>query len=33
MHECIKKLLRNVDNPEEDEIESLCKLLTTLAMP
>ena len=29
MHECIKKLLSNVDNPEEEEIESLCKLLTT----
>ena len=27
MHECIKKLLGNVENPEE-EIESLCKLLT-----
>ena len=22
MHECIKKLLSNVDNPEEEEIES-----------
>ncbi|KAI5116077.1 hypothetical protein M0805_003834 [Coniferiporia weirii] len=30
MHECIKKLLSNVDNPEEEEIESLCKLLTTV---
>lgn len=30
MHECIKKLLGNVDNPEEEEIESLCKLLTTV---
>ena len=29
MHECIKKLLGNVENPEE-EIESLCKLLTTV---
>ncbi|KJA28898.1 hypothetical protein HYPSUDRAFT_128740 [Hypholoma sublateritium FD-334 SS-4] len=29
MHECVKKLLGNVDNPEE-EIESLCKLLTTV---
>ena len=27
MHECIKKLLGNVENPEE-EIESFCKLLT-----
>lgn len=30
MHECIKKLLSSVDNPEEEEIESLCKLLTTV---
>ncbi|KAG8735083.1 hypothetical protein FRC10_011010 [Ceratobasidium sp. 414] len=30
MHECIKKLLLNVINPEEEEIESLCKLLTTV---
>ena len=30
MHECIKKLLANVENPEEEEIESLCKLLTTI---
>ena len=30
MHECIKKLLGNVDNPEEEEIESLCRLLTTV---
>ncbi|KDN34386.1 hypothetical protein RSAG8_12519, partial [Rhizoctonia solani AG-8 WAC10335] len=29
-HECIKKLLSNVVNPEEEEIESLCKLLTTV---
>ena len=29
MHECIKKLLSNVDNPREEEIESLCKLMTT----
>ena len=27
MHECVKKLLGNVDDPEEEEIESLCKLL------
>ena len=26
----MKKLLGNVDNPEEKEIESLCKLLTTV---
>ncbi|KAH8113023.1 ARM repeat-containing protein [Phellopilus nigrolimitatus] len=30
MHECIKKLLSNVNNPEEEEIESLCKLLSTV---
>ncbi|KAF8890308.1 armadillo-type protein [Gymnopilus junonius] len=30
MHNCVKKLLGNLDNPEEEEIESLCKLLTTV---
>ena len=30
MHECIKKLLGNVDNPAEEEIESLCMLLATV---
>jgi translation initiation factor 4G len=30
MHECLKKLLANVENPEEEEIESLCKLLATV---
>ncbi|KIM90148.1 hypothetical protein PILCRDRAFT_60083 [Piloderma croceum F 1598] len=30
MHECIKKLLGSVENPEAEEIESLCKLLTTI---
>ncbi|KAI0090705.1 hypothetical protein BDY19DRAFT_729528 [Irpex rosettiformis] len=30
MHECVKKLLGNVANPEEEEIESLCKLLSTV---
>lgn len=29
MHECVKKLLVNVDNPIEEIIESLCQLLTT----
>ncbi|KIJ15655.1 hypothetical protein PAXINDRAFT_99504 [Paxillus involutus ATCC 200175] len=29
MHECVKKLLGNVENPEEKEIESLCQLLKT----
>ncbi|KAK0454500.1 armadillo-type protein [Armillaria borealis] len=30
MHECVKKLLGNVENPEEEDIESLCVLLTTV---
>ncbi|OSX57999.1 hypothetical protein POSPLADRAFT_1049731 [Postia placenta MAD-698-R-SB12] len=30
MHECIKKLLGNVENPEEKEIESLRMLLTII---
>ncbi|KZV82122.1 ARM repeat-containing protein [Exidia glandulosa HHB12029] len=30
MHECIKKLLSNVDNPGEEKIESICKLFTTV---
>ncbi|KAJ3737530.1 ARM repeat-containing protein [Lentinula guzmanii] len=30
MHECVKKLLGNVENPEDEQIESLCKLLTTV---
>ncbi|KAJ7821115.1 hypothetical protein B0H14DRAFT_2832192 [Mycena olivaceomarginata] len=30
MHECVKKLLGNVENPEEEEIESLCKLISTV---
>ncbi|QSL65468.1 hypothetical protein MERGE_002779 [Pneumocystis wakefieldiae] len=30
MHECIKKLLANVVDPDEEEIESLCKLLATI---
>jgi translation initiation factor 4G len=30
MHECIKKFLGNVDNPGEEEIESLCRLLATV---
>src|SRR5712691_11701528 len=29
IHECIKKLLANAENPEEEDVESLCKLLTT----
>jgi translation initiation factor 4G len=30
MHECIKKLLSNTENPEEEDVESLCRLLTTV---
>lgn len=30
MHECIIKLLSDVANPEEEEIESLCQLLATV---
>ncbi|KAG6805425.1 hypothetical protein H0H92_015443 [Tricholoma furcatifolium] len=30
MHECLKKLLGNVDNPEEEDIESCCKLMMTV---
>jgi len=30
MHQCVKKLLGNVENPEEAEIASLCTLLTTV---
>ena len=30
MHVCVKKLLGNVDNPTEEEIESLCMLLGTV---
>ncbi|KIY45095.1 ARM repeat-containing protein [Fistulina hepatica ATCC 64428] len=30
MHECVKKLLGNVDNPEGNEIESLSELLSTV---
>ena len=30
MHECIKKLLGNAEHPEEEKIESLCKLLITV---
>ncbi|KAG8909852.1 hypothetical protein FRC02_007542 [Tulasnella sp. 418] len=29
MHECIKKLLANVEDPDEEELESLCTLLMT----
>ena len=30
MHECIKTLLGNTENPEEEGIESLCTLLSTI---
>ena len=30
MHECIKKLMANVVTPEEEDIESLCRLLLTI---
>lgn len=30
MHLCIQKMLSNATTPEEEEIESLCKLLTTV---
>lgn len=30
MHECIKQLLSNIENPEEEDIESLCRLLITV---
>jgi len=30
VHECIKKLLGNVESPDDEEIESVCKLLTTV---
>ena len=32
MHECIKKLLGNVHDSEEEDIESLCKLMTTVGL-
>ncbi|KNE93094.1 hypothetical protein PSTG_13483 [Puccinia striiformis f. sp. tritici PST-78] len=30
MHECIKKLLSNIDTPEEEDIESLSRLMMTV---
>ena len=30
MHRCVKKLLCNQENPDEEAIENLCKLLTTI---
>ncbi|XP_022964247.1 eukaryotic translation initiation factor 4G-like isoform X1 [Cucurbita moschata] len=30
MHECIKKLLGEYQNPDEEDVESLCKLMSTI---
>lgn len=30
MHDCVQELLANIENPEEEEIESLCRLLKTV---
>lgn len=30
MHECIKKLLGQYENPDEENIEALCKLMSTI---
>ncbi|RWW33263.1 hypothetical protein BHE74_00022097 [Ensete ventricosum] len=30
MHECIKKLLGNCRNPDEEDVEALCKLMNTI---
>ncbi|KAJ3125319.1 Cytosolic carboxypeptidase 1 [Nowakowskiella sp. JEL0407] len=30
IHSCISQLLRNITEPEEEDIESLCKLMTTV---
>ncbi|CAH7688681.1 hypothetical protein PPACK8108_LOCUS23679 [Phakopsora pachyrhizi] len=30
MHECVKKLLSNIETPEEDDIESLCRFMMTV---
>ncbi|KAF9168622.1 hypothetical protein DFQ26_004258 [Actinomortierella ambigua] len=30
MHNCVKQLLNNVKDPEEEETEGLCKLMTTI---
>ncbi|KZV61935.1 ARM repeat-containing protein [Peniophora sp. CONT] len=32
MHECIKKMVGNVENPQEEELERLCTLLTTVGV-
>ncbi|KAL4383131.1 hypothetical protein GQ457_15G026790 [Hibiscus cannabinus] len=30
MHECIKKLLGECENPDEEDVEALCKLMSTI---
>lgn len=30
MHECIRKLLGDYENPEEEDVEALCKLMSTI---
>merc|ERR1719502_1590003 len=30
MHECLIKLLGDIENPSEDDVECLCKLMTTI---
>ncbi|GMJ01434.1 hypothetical protein HRI_003812700 [Hibiscus trionum] len=30
MHECIKKLLGEFENPDEEDVEALCKLMSTI---
>jgi len=30
MHRCVKNMLQNVSDPEEEEVESMCKFLTTI---
>lgn len=30
MHECIKKLLGDMQNPDEEDVEALCKLMSTI---
>ena len=33
MHECIKQLIQEFDNPRPEDMECLCKLLTTVGRP
>ena len=30
MHECIKKLLGDIQNPDEEDVKALCKLMSTI---